>query len=122
MKVGTAGMTYINSMRTPWGECFAPRAALNIVVTPLHWITAINVRVDAATKEELQADLTWMLRRPYTFLPTQKFRDHCQLAPSDLEEWLYEQAAIPTWVQYEHQWASNYERGPGLPVDWFIGD
>ena len=50
-----------------------PRAAIKIVVTPSHWITAINVRVGAATREEPQADLTWMLRRPYAFLPLVTF-------------------------------------------------
>ena len=34
------------------------------VVTPSHCITAINVWVDAATREELQTDLTWMLCCP----------------------------------------------------------
>ena len=42
-----------------------------------HWISAINVRVDAATKEEPQAGLTWMLCRHYACLPPVKFRDHC---------------------------------------------
>ena len=40
-----------------------------MVVTPSHWITSINVRVDAATREEPQADLTWMLRCLYAYLP-----------------------------------------------------
>ena len=44
-------------------ERLAPRAAINIMVTPSHWITAINVRVYAATREEPQADLTWTI--PY---------------------------------------------------------
>ena len=34
------------------------RAAINMVVTLSHWITSISVRVDAATREEPQADLT----------------------------------------------------------------
>ena len=36
----------------------APRAAINIVVAPSHWITTTNVRVGATTREEPQADLT----------------------------------------------------------------
>ena len=40
-------------------------------------VMVVNVRVDAATGEEPQADLAWMLRRPYAFLPEVKFRDHC---------------------------------------------
>ena len=39
-------------------KCLAPKAAINIVIAQSHWITAINVRVDVATKEEPQADLT----------------------------------------------------------------
>ena len=73
----------------------APRAAINAVVTPSHWIAAINVRVDRVTTKELQADLGRMLRRPHTFLPLVKFRDQCQLAPGDLQVWLPEQAATP---------------------------
>ena len=77
--------------------------------TPSHRITAINVRVDAATKEELEMDLTWMLHRPYAFLPPEKYCDHCQL----------EQLAVPARVQYEHRWGPNYRRGLGPPLDWF---
>ena len=77
-----------------------PQGWINIVVKPSHWITAINVRVDAVTKEDPHADLTWMLRRPYTFLPPLKFRD--QLAPTNLQEWLQEQAAIPARVHNKH--------------------
>ena len=59
--------------RTLVAERLAPATAVNIVVTPSHWITAINVRVDVATREEPQADLTWMLCRPYTCLAPLKF-------------------------------------------------
>ena len=58
--------------------------------------------------EEPQADLTWMLCRPYACLPPVKFRDHCQLAPTDLREWLQEQVAVPAGVHYEHRWGLNY--------------
>ena len=71
-------------------ECLASNAAINIVVMPSHWITAINVRVDAATKEEPHTDLTWMLCRPYAYLPPVKYRGHCLLVPTDLREWLQE--------------------------------
>ena len=83
-------------------ERLAPIAVINIMVTPLPWINAINMRVDAATKEEPQANLPWMLHCPYAFLPLEKFHDHCQLAPSDLQEWLQEQATIVARVPYEH--------------------
>ena len=45
-------------------ERVALKAAINFVVTPSHSITAINMQCDAATREELQADLTWMLCGP----------------------------------------------------------
>ena len=61
--------------------------------------------VDAATREEPQADLTRILRRPYACLP-----------------WLQEQAAIPTRVHYGHRRGPNYRPGLGLPLDRFTGD
>ena len=47
----------------------SPASAINVVTTPSHWITDLNVRVDAATQEPPQVDLTWLLRRPFFFLP-----------------------------------------------------
>ena len=94
-----------------------PRAAINIVVTPSQWIIPINVQVDAATREEPQAGLTWMLCRPYAFLPRVKFQDRCQLAPTDLQEWLHEKAAIRARVHYEHRWGPN-----DRSLDWFTSD
>ena len=41
-----------------------------------------------ATKEELQAGLTSMLRCLDAFLPPEKFRDHHYLAPIGLHDWL----------------------------------
>ena len=84
-------------------ECLPPRSAIHVVVTPSHWITSINVWVDAATREEPEADLRWILRRPYAYLPPVRYLDHCQLAPTDLQEWLQEQAAVPARVHYEHR-------------------
>ena len=63
--------------RTLGAERLSPRAAINVVVTPSQWITSINVRVDAATREEPRADLTWMLRHPYACLPPVRHRGHC---------------------------------------------
>ena len=54
-----------------------------------------------------------MLHHPYAFLPPVKFRDHCQLAPTNLHEWLWERATIPTWVLYEHRWGENYRPASG---------
>ena len=63
-----------------------------------------------------------MLRRPYAYLPPEQYRDHCQLAPTDLQEWSQEQAAIPVRVHYKHRWGPNYHPGLGLPPDWFTSD
>ena len=45
------------------------RSAINVVTTPSHRITDLNVRVDAATQEPPEVDVTWLLRRPFSFLP-----------------------------------------------------
>ena len=51
------------------GRHLAPTSAINVVTTPSHWITDFNVRVDAATQDPPEPDLTWLLRRPFSFLP-----------------------------------------------------
>ena len=50
------------------GQRLSPESAINVLTTPSHWITDLNVRVDAATQEPPEVDLTWLLRRPYSFL------------------------------------------------------
>ena len=42
----------------PGGQHLSPASAINVVTTPSHWITDLNVRVDAATHEPLEVDLT----------------------------------------------------------------
>ena len=68
------------------GQRLSPRSAINVVTTPSHWITDHNVRVDAATREPPEVDLTWLLRRPYSFIPPVPFRDQCQLSPTALSD------------------------------------
>ena len=51
------------------GNRLAPTWAIPVVTTPSHWITDLNVRVDAATQEPPGAELTWLLRSPFSFLP-----------------------------------------------------
>ena len=63
-----------------------------------------------------------MLCCPYAFLPPMKFWDHCQVALTDLQVWIQEQAAIPAWVPYENRWGQNNRPGLGLPLDWFTSD
>ena len=50
------------------GRRLSPTSAINVVTTPSHWITDLNVRVDV--------DLTWLLRCPFSFHP-----------PGDLPVW-----------------------------------
>ena len=35
-------------------------------------------------------DLTWLLCRPFSFLPPVAYRDKCQLSPTALHDWLQE--------------------------------
>ena len=48
------------------GHRLAPTSAINVVTTLSHWITDLNVRVDAATQDPLEVDPTWLLRRPFS--------------------------------------------------------
>ena len=93
-----------------------------MVTTPSHWIMDLNVRVDAATQEPPELDLTWLLRRPFSFLPPVTYRDQCQLSPTALGDWLPDRASIPARVGYEARWGVNYMSGGGLPLDWFDSD
>ena len=104
------------------GQPLSPESAINVVTTPSHWITDLNVRVDAATQEPPEVDLTWLLRRPYSFIPPVPYRDQCQLSPTALSDWLQDQASIPAQAAYEARWGVNYMSGGGLPLDWFDHD
>ena len=106
----------------PGGQRLSPRSAINVVTTPSHWITDLNVRVDAATREPPEVDLTWLLRRPYSFIPPVPFRDQCQLSPTALSDWLQDRASIPAQAIYEARWGVNFMPGGGLPLDWFDHD
>ena len=99
------------------GERLSPESAINVATTPSHWITDLNVRVDAATQEPPEVDLTWLLQRPYSFLPPVPYRDRCQLSPTALGDWLQDRAAIPARAGYEARCGVNYMSGGGLPLD-----
>ena len=99
-----------------------PTWAINVITMPSHWITDLNVRVDAATEDPPEMDLTWVLRRPFSFLPPVTYRDQRQLSPTALGDWLQEQASIPARVGYEACWGAHYTPGGGLPLDWFDSD
>ena len=68
------------------GQCLSLISAINVITTPSHWITDLNVRVDVATQEPPEVDLTWLLRRPFSFLPPVTYRDQCHqdLSPTAL--------------------------------------
>ena len=93
------------------------RTAINVVVSPSRTITPINFRVDAATMEELRADVTWTMERPYTDLPPIRYRNHCKLPPTYLQQSLREKAALPARMRYEHRWKPYYQQDLGLPLD-----
>ena len=101
------------------GQRLSPASAINVVTTPSHWTTDLNVRVDAAAQEPPEVDLTWLLRRPFSFLPPVTYRDQCQLSPKALSDWLQDRASIPARAGYEARWGVNYMSGSGLPLDWF---
>ena len=89
------------------GQRLSSESAINVVTTPSHWITDLNVRVDAATQEPLEVDLTWLLRRPYSIIPPVPYRDQCQLSPTALSDWLQVRASIPAQAAYEARWGVN---------------
>ena len=97
------------------GQRLSPKSAINVVTTPSHWITDLNVRVDAATRELPEVDLTWLLRRPYLFIPPTPYRDQCQLFPTALSDWLQDRASIPAQAAYEARWGVNYMSRGGPP-------
>ena len=63
--------------------------------------------------------MTYLLRRPFSFLPPVAYRNQCQVSPTELGDWLQDQASIPAWVGYEARWGVNYTPGSGLHLHWF---
>ena len=86
------------------------------------WPRQLNVWGDAATKDPPKVDVTWLLHRPFSFLPPVAYRDQCQLSPTAVHGWLQEQASILARVGYEARWGANYAPGGGLPLEWFDRD
>ena len=97
------------------GQRLSPESAINVATTPSHWITDLNVRVDAATQEPPEVDLTWLLRRPYSFIPPVPYYDQCQLSPTALSDWLQDRASIPAQAAHEARWGVNYMSGGVSP-------
>ena len=94
-------------------ERLAPRAAINIVVTPLHQITAISVR---SNQGEAADGSHLAVGRPYTVLPPEKLQDHGHLAPTNMAARL---GGYPCTGLIWHRWGPNYGRGLGLPLGCF---
>ena len=113
------GHLYATGLR---GSPLAPTSPINVITTPLHWITDVNARVDAATQDPPEVDLTWLLRRPFSFVLPVTYGDQCKLSPTALSDWLQEQASIPARVGYEARWGANYTPGSVPPLDWFDSD
>ena len=51
------------------GRRLSPAWAINVVTTPSHWITDLNVRADAATQEPPEVDLNGSSAAPSPFSP-----------------------------------------------------
>ena len=73
----TVGMAYTTSMHTPWRPNASPPRLRSTSWSPPHTGSPPSLCMDAPSRQELETDLTWMLQRPYLFLPVAKFRDHC---------------------------------------------
>ena len=97
------------------GRRLSPTSAINVVTTPSHWITDLNVCVDAATQEPPDVDVTWLLRRPFSLLPPVSYRDQCQLSPTALSDSLQDRASIPARAGYEARWGANYTSAEWTP-------
>ena len=117
----TAEMASTTSTPQSWGDSASPRSP------PSMWLprrrTGSRTSTSVWTRRLLpEVDLTWLLRRPYSFLPPVPCRDQCQLSPTALSDWLQDRAAIPARAGYEARWGVNYMPGAGLPLDWFDSD
>ena len=105
------------------GQHLSPASPIkNVVTTPSHWVTDVNISVDAATCEPPEVDLTWLLRCLFSFLTLVTYRDQCQLCPKTLSDWLKDRASIPARASYEARWGANYTSGLGLFLDLFDSD
>ena len=95
-----------------------PLSAINIIVTPSHWITGVNVRVDRAIGEVPTVDLTRALRRHYAYAPSEKYMDHYQLVPRVLLNWLRDRSAADSNSYNEDRYSHAWEPGRGICLHW----
>ena len=73
-----------HGMREFYAQCMgsrvvAPLSAINIIITPSHWKTSVNVKVDRATGEVPTVHLPRALHRHYAYAPSEKYVDHYPL-------------------------------------------
>ena len=94
-----------------------PLSAINIIVTPSHWITSVNVAVDRATGEVPTVDLTRALRRHYAYAPAEKHKDHYQIVPKVLLSWLRDRAAEGSNAHNEDRFQQAWKPGSGIRLD-----
>ena len=66
------------------GGRVVPASEINVITTPSHGIKDLNVRVDAATQDPPEVDLTWLIGRPFSFLPPVAYRDQPFRRGSDM--------------------------------------
>ena len=85
-------------------------------------MTDLHVCVDAAKQEPPEVAPTWLLRRPFAFLPSVAYRHQCQLSPTALSNWLQDRASLPARAAYDARWGGKYTPGSGLPLEWFDGN
>ena len=102
------------------GGRVVPTSTINTITTPSHWITDLNVRVDTATQDPPEVDLTWLLRHPFSFLPPVAHQDQCQLSPMALHDWLQEPPfRCGSDMRPVGGPTTPSGGGGGLPLDWF---
>ena len=95
-------------------EILRPTSAINIVVTPSHWVTSVNIRVDQATAEQPTVDLSRALRRAFAFAPSGKYLDHYQLVPRVLLGWLRSRASEESDTNNQGKYGEAWNTGRGL--------
>ena len=101
-------------------EMLQPTLAINIVVTPSHWITSVNIRLDRATVDQPTIDLSRALRKAFAFARSGKYLDHYQMLPRVLLGWLRSRASQESEAFNQGKYGEAWKTGNGLRMDWFV--
>ena len=103
-----------------------PRHITSIHITSrrgeTHRIISHRITLHRIASHRIASHRTWLLRRPFSFLPPVTYPDQCQLSPTALSDWLQDRASIPARTGYEARSGANYTSRSGLPLDWFHSD